>query len=339
VSIAAKSPDESAPQGARTADRCPDDLIEMLEVGESDALPAWLVRCLAGMFPRTTQRVLRVHPGRAGRTKRRDRYAVFSMAAPVPILVETDAMMVEAIASSRRISIATVNGADRLLVSLAAAGEVRYLVELEGAIDADEANALCGFASIASRYYDRLVDAETDPLTRLGNRRVFHARVDSGMRRWITPGRLYFLAVIDIDRFKRINDTFGHLYGDEILVHFANLMRNTFRAGDQAYRFGGEEFVLVYGADSERSGEQVLERFRAAVESYAFPGVGQVTVSIGFARMPDAATPSTTLIERADQALYYAKENGRNRVCGWDALQAAGKLPAKVAANKEVTLF
>jgi len=311
----------------------------MLKVGESDALPAWLVRCLAAMFPRTTQRVLRVHPGRAGRTKRNDRYAAFSMDAPAPILVEIDEMMVEAIASSRRISVSTVDGADRLLVTLAAAGEVRYLIELAGVIDADEANDLCDFASIASGYYDRLVDAETDPLTRLGNRRVFHSRVDAGMRRWITSGKDYFLAILDIDRFKRINDTFGHLYGDEILVHFANLLRRTFRAGDQAYRFGGEEFVMVYGANSERAGEQVLERFRAAVEAYAFPGVGRVTISIGFARMPDAATPSTTLIERADQALYYAKENGRNRVCGWDALYAEGKLPAKVEANKDVTLF
>jgi diguanylate cyclase (GGDEF)-like protein len=322
-----------------SSDRCSEELVEMLKMRESDALPGWLAQRLAAMFPDTTQRVLRVYPGRAGRSKRYARYAVFSMGEAAPILIGIDALMVEAIVSPRRISVATVGDAERLLISLAAGGEVRYVIELVGAIDADEATHLCAFVSIASRYYERLVEAETDPLTRLGNRRVFHAHVDSGLRRWIASGRDYFLAVMDIDRFKRINDTFGHLYGDEILVHFANLLRRSFRAGDLPYRFGGEEFVLVYGADSERAGEAALERFRAAVEGYAFPGVGQVTVSIGFTRMPDAATPCATLIDRADQAVYYAKENGRNRVCSWDVLAAAGKLESKIAANKEVTLF
>jgi diguanylate cyclase (GGDEF)-like protein len=325
------------------AQRCSDDIAEMLQVKASDELPSWLAVRLGRMFPRTRQRVLRVYPPRAARSKNSAQYAVFSMADPAahepPLLVGIDTMVIEAIRSRRPISLATGDNGDRLLISLAAAAEVRYLIDIVGQVEAEEASDLCTFASIASRYYDRLVDAETDPLTRLSNRRVFHSHVDTGLRRWIASGRSYFLAVLDIDRFKRINDDFGHLYGDEILVHFANLLRNNFRAGDLLYRFGGEEFVLIYGVDGGKGGEQTVERFRAAVEAYAFPGVGRVTVSIGFAGISDASTPIATLIDRADQAVYYAKAHGRNRVCSWEALEAAGELATKVAANKDVTLF
>jgi diguanylate cyclase (GGDEF)-like protein len=338
---------EAAQEGgdrfASPAQRCSDDIAEMLGVKESDELPSWLAGRLGLMFPRTRQRVLRVYPPRAARSKSYAQYAVFSMADPArhepPILIAIDAMVVEAIRSRRPISLATGESGDRLLISLASAGEVRYLIDIVGQVEAEEATDLCTFTSIASRYYERLVDAETDPLTRLCNRRVFHSHVDSGLRRWIASGRSYYLAVLDIDRFKRINDDFGHLYGDEILVHFANLLRRSFRAGDLLYRFGGEEFVLIYGVDKDKGGEQTLERFRATVEGYAFPGVGRVTVSIGFARITDASTPSVTFIDRADQAVYYAKAKGRNRVFSWEALEAAGELATKVAPNKEVTLF
>jgi len=142
--------------------------------------------------------------------------------------------------------------------------------------------------------------------------------------------------VLDIDHFKRINDAFGHLYGDEILVRFARLMRETFRATDLLYRFGGEEFVVIYGVDREDAGEAPLERFRVAIERHPFPG-GRVTVSAGHARIADS-TPISTLIDRADVALYYAKTHGRNQVCGWERLVKEGKLDS-VAPRKDVTLF
>src|SRR4029077_17865448 len=181
---------------------------------------------------------------------------------------------------------------------------------------------------------------ETDPLTRLANRRLFQAHVDSGIRRWTTSGRGYYFAMLDLDRFKRINDDFGHLYGDEILVHFANLMRASFRSADLLYRFGGEEFVVVFGVDPpDLSGDGTLERFRKAVEHYAFPGVGQVTVSAGYTRISDSATPTAVLIDRADEALYYAKAHGRNRVCFWEGLVEGGEIVAKSVAKTDVTLF
>ena len=319
------------------------EIASMLEVRSSDALASWLAERLGSRFPRAQHRILRVYPGKAARVKgaaSQDAYSVLdqSMRDP-PVFVGLDVPLVEAIRTRAELSMANIPGGTRLLAALSAAGEVRYLVELTGDIPSAGAAALSDFVSIVNRYFDRLCDAESDPLTRLWNRRVFQTHVETGLRRWIDSGRAHFFAVLDIDFFKRINDGFGHLYGDEILVLFANLMRKTFRAGDLLYRFGGEEFVVVYGVEAGRSGAEALERFRAAVEGFKFPSVGHVTVSSGYTRIADVSTPVTTLIDRADQALYYSKTHGRNRVSSWDALIASGDLKPSTSANKDVTLF
>jgi diguanylate cyclase (GGDEF)-like protein len=117
-------------------------------------------------------------------------------------------------------------------------------------------------------------------------------------------------------------------------------MRSTFRSGDLLYRIGGEEFVVIFGVEPPgHGGLPTLERFRKAVEAHDFPGVGQVTASIGFTRIVDATTPAPVLIDRADEALYFAKEHGRNRVCGWEALVEAGDIQPKPAVKADVTLF
>jgi diguanylate cyclase (GGDEF)-like protein len=319
------------------------EIESMLDVRSSDALASWLAERLGLRFPRSERRILRVFPGKAARVKGSagsEPYSVLdqSMRDP-PVFVGLDVPLVDAIRARAALSISNSPRGTRLLASLAFGEEVRYLVELTGDVPAGAAAALSDFVSIVNRYFERLCDAESDPLTRLWNRRVFQNHVETGLKRWIDSGRAHFFAVLDIDHFKRINDGFGHLYGDEILVLFANLMRKTFRAGDLLYRFGGEEFVVVYGVESGRSGAEALERFRAAVEGFEFPGVGRVTVSSGFTRIADASTPVASLIDRADQALYYSKSHGRNRVSSWDALVAANELKLPVAPNKDVTLF
>ena len=319
----------------------------MLGIRGSDALASWLAQRLARQNPKARCRVLRVFPAKAARIKSLPDFEAFAVADPStreqPAAIGMDATLVAAIRSHRTLTIASGEGGRRTMVALAAAGEVRYLIDLfeviEGDIAREESPAAGPLAAIAAKYFERLVDAECDPLTRLSNRRVFQSHIDAGLRHWTTAGSGFYFALMDIDHFKRVNDNYGHLYGDEILVHFANLMRRTFRAGDHLYRFGGEEFVLVYGVDPGHGGERVLERFRAAVEAYEFPGVGRVTVSIGFTRIADAATPPASLIDRADQAVYYAKAHGRNRVCHWEALVAAGSLPPRASDNKDVTLF
>jgi diguanylate cyclase (GGDEF)-like protein len=319
------------------------EIESMLEVRSSDMLASWLADRLGSRFPRAQRRILRVYPGKAARVKGAGEHAAFSVLDPSlhepPVPVGLDVPLVEAIRARVPLTISAFSGGMRLLAALSCGGEVRYLVELTGDIPPGGAAALSDFVGIVAKYFERLGEAETDPLTRLFNRRIFQTHVETGLRRWIDSGRAHFFAVMDIDHFKRINDGFGHLYGDEILVLFANLMRKTFRAGDLLYRFGGEEFVVVYGVEPGRSGAEAPDRFRAAVEGFEFPGVGRVTVSCGYTRIVDASTPVATLIDRADQALYYAKSHGRNRVSSWDALVAAGELKPPAAANKDVTLF
>ena len=320
------------------------DVLAMLALGESDALPPWLGERLCALMPGTRVRVLRIYPAKAARIKGLGRYEAFSFTESKddkPVPVGMDAPLISAIRNRNPLSIEQSETGSRLLAVFEAAGEVRYVLELRGAPGGAQAPPVVApLASMARKYFERLVDGETDPLTRLASRRRFQSHVDAGIRMWTAPGRTYYFAMLDIDHFKRVNDSFGHLYGDEILVHFANLMRATFRAGDQLYRFGGEEFVLIYGVDAPtHGGEGTLERFRAAVEAFDFPGVGKITVSIGYTRIVDAQTPAATLIDRADQSVYYAKAHGRNRVCSWEGLVAAGELKPPKTTQPDVTLF
>ncbi len=146
----------------------------------------------------------------------------------------------------------------------------------------------------------------------------------------------HWLAVVDIDHFKQVNDRFGHLYGDEVLILIANILRSSFRSHDRIFRFGGEEFVVLLRSTTLSTAHKVFNRFRQAVQEYHFPQVGQVTVSLGFVSTAKGAP--VEILGQADQALYYAKEHGRNQVCFYDDLVASGHLAAKVA-NDDVELF
>ena len=329
--------------GIRPAELSAEKVLAMLQVRNSDALPAWLAEELAGMFPAARRRILRIYPGKAARNPSVPSHAVFAVEDPrypgEPVLVGVDSLLQQAIRDSDPLCVGADERGKRLLLRLASAGEVRYLVELSGAPEFAGQDRLWAFARVASCYYERLVDAETDPLTRLANRRALYTQVDAGVRAWISSPRAYFFSVIDIDHFKRVNDEFGHLYGDEILVRFADLLRLTFRSGDLIYRFGGEEFMVIHGVEKAADGVRALDRLRSAVEEYAFPGVGRVTVSIGYTAITDSATPATTLIDRADKALYHAKAHGRNRIGGWEDLVAAGELVAPKPGKQDVTLF
>jgi diguanylate cyclase (GGDEF)-like protein len=203
----------------------------------------------------------------------------------------------------------------------------------------------------------QLIDyAETDTLTGLYNRKTFDEHLDRVLahtsagedgelsaqlprRRHAAEHASNWLAIIDIDHFKQINDRHGHLIGDEVLVLLARLMRNAFRLDDQLFRFGGEEFITVLQAGGGQNALNVLERFRRQVEAYAFPMVGDITISIGFTEVTQYDNP-TDLIDRADKALYFAKEHGRNRVENFDTLQAAHELSVGRARQaSDIELF
>jgi diguanylate cyclase (GGDEF)-like protein len=123
--------------------------------------------------------------------------------------------------------------------------------------------------------------------------------------------------LIDIDRFKEFNDSFGHLEGDKVLVRFSQILKSCLRANDSAYRYGGEEFTVILPETSSEEARTVAQRIRAALEAERFaPVSGRLvskTISIGvteYSAMEDMAT----FIRRADEAMYISKQNGRNRV-------------------------
>ncbi len=146
-----------------------------------------------------------------------------------------------------------------------------------------------------------------------------------------------WLAVIDVDHFKLVNDRFGHLYGDEVLILIANLMQSSFRAQDRVFRFGGEEFVVLLRSTTLENAKKIIERFRLNVETHDFPQVGQVTVSVGFVSISAFEAP-VIILGRADQALYYAKSHGRNLACHYDQLVSDGLLHA-VESNDTAEFF
>ncbi|OIQ89774.1 putative diguanylate cyclase YdaM [mine drainage metagenome] len=176
-------------------------------------------------------------------------------------------------------------------------------------------------------------DNERDTLTGLLNRKSFEQRIskvlahisNTSKRKDDTICHTYFLAIFDIDHFKHVNDTFGHLIGDEVLLLFSQLMTQTFRDTDMLFRFGGEEFIGVFQCTLASDIETVLERFRVKISNFKFPQIGKVTASAGYTLI-SADEISSKLIDRADTALYFAKNNGRNRNCYYDQLITDGLL-------------
>lgn len=144
--------------------------------------------------------------------------------------------------------------------------------------------------------------------------------------------------MIDIDHFKRVNDGFGHLIGDEVLVLVARIMRQCFRHYDRLYRFGGEEFVVLLRGGSEVDAQVAFERFRSSVEQYVFPQVQHVTISLGYTEVRHHDTPSAAF-SRADQAVYQAKHQGRNQVLCYEALVRTGVLHGEDQHIGDVELF
>jgi diguanylate cyclase (GGDEF)-like protein len=238
------------------------------------------------------------------------------------------------------------DGADRLVFPVIRQAQLIYLIDISLPIDfpADRRVLLMGLVEYFGHHISLLDYGEADTLTGLANRKTFDKHLfevlgkaadDMAANHLAGPGRRrgatnnsHWLAVCDIDHFKRINDTWGHLAGDAVLVQFGQLMRDSFRYDDQLFRFGGEEFIAVLQPTSQANAERAFERFRQAVERHGFAEAGRVTVSIGICHLQPQDTP-TAIIDRADAALYWAKQNGRNRVAGYDTLVAAGQLAAK----------
>jgi diguanylate cyclase (GGDEF)-like protein len=203
-----------------------------------------------------------------------------------------------------------------------------------------------GILRIVRNHLALLDYGEQDTLTGLLNRKRFEGQFDKLRHRLaetqpalaaVEAREASWLALIDIDRFKSINDGYGHLFGDEVLLLISQLMRRAFRGADQLFRFGGEEFIVILENASESGALLALERLRTAIETHPFPQVGRVTVSIGYTRITAQDIP-TLCLARADAALYYVKSHGRNGVRNCEQLLAAGELGGDLKSGS-VDLF
>ncbi|WP_146068892.1 diguanylate cyclase [Arthrobacter sp. ZGTC131] len=152
--------------------------------------------------------------------------------------------------------------------------------------------------------------ASTDALTGLLNRRAFESRLARELEAADTSGAPLSLVVLDIDSFKKVNDSFGHPAGDEVLIEVASRLRDTSRKGEVLARLGGEEFVWMLPGTGGEDAVQAAERARRSISTAPFPGIGALTISAGVCELADAG--KAHLMDRADQALYRAKQYGRN---------------------------
>ncbi|MBC7700652.1 GGDEF domain-containing protein [Aquabacterium sp.] len=213
---------------------------------------------------------------------------------------------------------------------------------------------------VFGNFQNLLESSQRDSLTGLLNRQTFDATflkasrpqglkasmpvklsgedAESEAERRGSQTNTFWLGVIDIDHFKLVNDRFGHLIGDEVLVLVARIMRQTFRHYDRLFRFGGEEFVVLLRGGTEKHALRVFERFRQNMQAYAFAQVGQVTVSLGFTGVHPHDTPSGAF-SRADQAVYQAKHQGRNQTLCFENLISQGIITTEGDKVGKIELF
>ncbi len=195
--------------------------------------------------------------------------------------------------------------------------------------------------NIYTNYLAILKESESDKLTGLLNRRTFDGKFQAlvaqqqrqferqaelgGQKRSAKNEACSWLGIVDIDHFKSINDKFGHLYGDEILLLLSQKMQHFFRRADLLFRFGGEEFVVLLEPTDEGGANAAFTRFCQSIAAIDFPQVNQVTISIGFAPIAIDSS-SSEVFGHADQALYVAKHRGRNQVSSYSALIKSGDI-------------
>ncbi|MDI7864382.1 PleD family two-component system response regulator [Rhizobiaceae bacterium n13] len=215
-------------------------------------------------------------------------------------------------------------GADEMIVRAMDLGVNDYVTR---PVDPNELAARSLTQIRRKRYNDRLRDnvkqtielAVTDGLTGLHNRRYLDTHLKVLFERAVRRGRPLSICVTDIDRFKQVNDTYGHDAGDAVIREFASRIRSTVRGADLACRYGGEEFVVVMPDTTGEMATVVAERLRLVVEGQPFTinssgKTIEVTASMGIATTEGGATTPEQLFRQSDQALMEAKRRGRNRV-------------------------
>lgn len=175
---------------------------------------------------------------------------------------------------------------------------------------------ICATAIQNAHYVDRVRHlANIDGLTGIFNRRYFEKQIADELERSRRYDTELTVMMVDIDHFKRLNDEFGHLLGDEVLRQVSSIFSQQLRKNDVVCRYGGEEFAILLPQTSCQQAMAVAEKLRRVVEAWQFPGVPRpVTISAGIASCPAHGSTRDDVVKAADAALYTAKQAGRNRV-------------------------
>lgn len=225
------------------------------------------------------------------------------------------------------------------------ANRTMAVIAIEATInDAQLHETITMLLQIHQNFAGLINDNEHDTLTGLLNRKSLDAKLNkvieqkrmSAKRVDDQANAMHFLALFDIDHFKKINDEYGHLIGDDVLKSLSGLMKSSFREKDMLFRYGGEEFLGVFECANKKDIKHLLDRFRNTVSKHAFNEVGKVTISVGYTQI-NAFDELEDIVNRADQALYYAKGHGRNCLHHYEQLVETGKVQAIEAEPLEAS--
>lgn len=163
--------------------------------------------------------------------------------------------------------------------------------------------------------------SNSDKLTGIANRRYFQSQLAIFIENYQNEQVPFSLLIIDIDYFKQVNDTYGHLVGDEILMKLATILKDNARPEDTVARFGGEEFTIILDNTNSDQALMMAKKFNKQVENVIWPTIGRLTISIGCATYLPNDTEDT-LFQHADDALYESKRNGRNQATLYEVLKS-----------------
>ncbi len=216
------------------------------------------------------------------------------------------------------------------------------IITLDNKPSRSESYIVKGMLSIYGNFSSLLAESQTDELTGLMNRKTFEESIVK-----LYQGTAFeeesdlksnWIAIIDLDHFKNINDSAGHLYGDEVLIHVSRVMRQTFTQDDMLFRFGGEEFVILMRNRTHSQCAENLDKLRLNVQEIVMNNLDPITISTGVCEFQKDVF-HVTLMDQADQALYYSKQNGRNRVTFYEEIVEAGLAKDNSVTHGDIDLF
>lgn len=329
-----------------------DAIVELTRHRDPQELAASLLRTLRATVPAKQVRLLALSNDNRVTEFNESNFQSAMVSDPIgsdgdkPRPLSEDADLLACVRTQGPVSKDTAGGR-RVVFPIFGVHHVQALLVLDGVRDSTVSHELLHkLLRIYSNQLFILSRGELDPLTGLYNRQSFPERVGRIASRATTVRRAsdeaetrgHCFALLDIDFFKQVNDRYGHLYGDEVLLLFARLMVRSFRREDLLFRYGGEEFAVTLVNVGLESAERLLERFRATVEAYSFPQLETKTVSIGVTAV-SADRGVDKIVMCADKALYYAKNHGRNKVCCYEKLIAEGKLEPVTVAEGDIEFF